>query len=185
MHIFHQHRINFTHHLAFKHLVLELWMLKDERKEIKIGWLDTRAGNFYTFELLWRISQFLLVQNYYLLDHFVFTSKYIFRYCDLFWIFSVVEVVSSRFWCEPVREIPCMVCVKLLEEEVLVVLSLVDISLAWFEQTLKRTLNIYEEIANWIDDRSMKMIHDIFHAIPKELGMLVIFEHSCIPSIWW
>ena len=39
-----------------------------------------------------------------------------------------------------------MVCVTILLEKVSVLLSLVDLKFTWFEETLKRTLIIFEDL---------------------------------------
>ena len=56
-------------------------------------------------------------------------------------------------------------------DKVWVVLSLVYISLAQFEETLKRNLICFEYFPPWIYDRFMHMAHDILHAMEngKEL----------------
>ena len=72
MHLIHQYRgkcFSCLIFLQFSHCTVEIW--KKSRLIKNIG-QDAYLQNFHAFEILWRISQVLLVQKYNLLDFFVF-----------------------------------------------------------------------------------------------------------------
>ena len=67
--------------------------------------------------------------------------------------------------CAPVSEIPWMVHIKISAEKFLVFLGLAGLSLAWFEETLKKDLVIFKDLATWIHDGFMWMVNLLFHAM--------------------
>ena len=81
--------------------------------------------------------------------------------------YGAIEGASSRCDWAPVGKNSRTVHVRTWVDKVWVVLSLVYIRLAQFEETLKRNLICFEFFFPWIHDRFMRMVHEIFHAMEK------------------
>ena len=73
--------------------------------------------------------------------------------------------MSSKCDWNPVSDITCMVYAKIYVEKVWLLLCLVDLSLALFEEIYTRNLIHFEYIFPWIHDRFMRMVHVILHSM--------------------
>ena len=67
----------------------------------------------------------------------------------------------------PISEIPDMVCITICVEKVWIFLSLVDLFLSRFEETMKSNIIHFEDIFPLVYDRLMRVVYYIFQSMAK------------------